>query len=786
MIDSGKLHSLFPFQKVGDAKALLIAVNPWWKRYLDRFEIVPISVPTFEEEDRWRARVEVPDRTLTMYVDLDFAMKASLSEVAGEIEKALQFSRRRFSERSEKVPEAARGEYLRIGQHMEVGSALTRKYDDSALRNPDFLYKLLSTSVVFGLDLIDRYDVHELPVTDTSWMPEMFDLPEGLPAEEYAMEMARRDGLFDDPEQGDGQGGDGEQGDSGDGLSEGQEDDSQDSSDSSQEQGTEADDPEDADHQTDEDGSADATDDGDGSGVGDESADGEREAGNGAGDSEDSPEKGEENRDGEGSGGSGEDKGAGEGDGDNGDAEDQDGKGSREGSEGQDGQSGQGDGGTGDTEGQQSEQGKPDKPQGGEMSPDSVEDNAAGEHADADSGESGGGEGLDEDNAGADYGQLNTDNGEGQGRMGGWQGAESQTGQQSASTNDVMTNEDGSAQSTGIEESNQVASSDAMTDRMSSGTTGDISQSERTSTIAEQIRQMRQEYPVLDWDAEESRPEVYDPDYIDDASVDEFEEAERTLEAAEREEADSELSEDVQVASKAVGFDPAAPLMPSDEDVVVAEEELHRTGEHWTDILTDKATGAVSSVVLRGTDDFSYAVRNPNQSLTGPILMGSITYAPTIYALFDTSFSMLALLGKVKSYLNELFEHISGSFGAEVRWFAASDDVYATGEAREFDADVFTAFAKGRRGTNFGSSLAEIIDGTFEFDGEVFEAPDVILVFSDMEVPWPQELGDEPSNVEFISVIPVENTVPMAVKVAVEMQGNPEWVYDGSRVVPMY
>lgn len=781
MIDSRTLHSMFPSQKVDDAKSLLVTVNPWWKRYLDRFEVVPISVPVHSDDgqDKWRARVSIPDTSLTMYVDLDFAMSASLPQIAGEIEKALQFSRRRFSERSQKVPEVARGEYLSIGQHMEVGSALTRKYDASSLRNPEALSKLLNSSVTFGPSLVDKYDVDELPVTDTSWMPSMFDLDEGMSAEQYAVEMARRDGLFDTPESQDTE----EEGGSGDGSSEGEQGESGGSEDSASEQETvEGTEDQDAEQSADESGEQ---------GGGEPSSDeGEESGGEEDNDSElGSPQSGSEGTGGDEN--APDDDANGDEDGGDNSTESQDATGQEDSEEDRDADSDQ-DSESGDSDDAADQQSGEDGSESGEGQQ-RESGSGAGDGSDAD----GGGEGVAEggshtppqqdspsDSTDPDsYETMHTDNGEGQGRLGGWQGHDAQTGEHDASDNDALTNEDGSAQSTGIEESNQVASSDAATDRASSGTGGDISQAQSQSSIAEQIQQMRQEFPSLDWDAEDSRPEAYDPDYTED--VDEFEEAERSLEATEREQADAELAEDVHLAAQATGFDPAAPIPPMDDDVEVATEELHRTGHHWTDVLTDMVTGAVSSVVLRGSDDFSYAVRNPNQALTGPILMGSITYAPTVYAVFDTSGSMLSALRRVRDYLYELFEDIRDTYNAEVRWFAASSDVYATGEAAEFDAEVFSAFARGGGNTDFGGSLAQIIDGSFEFVDEGFEQPDVVVCFSDMQVRWPEALQVEPE-AEFISVMPLECTVPKARKAATRVYGNPEWLYDDARLVAMY
>lgn len=752
---------LFPDEKFADAKKLLVTIKPWWKRYLDRFEPVPISVPRHDDEQQWRARVSIAEKSLTMYVDVNFAMESSLSELAGAIEHELQRSRRRFDEREEGVPEPARGEYWRIATRMEVADALSREYEHSSLSHHDLFHKLLSTSATFGPSLIEKYNVTELPVSDMTWMPEMLDLESDCSAEDYAIEMARRDGRMNDNDHSDpsDDNDDSDDANGGDGSGSGEE---SGSSESSNDNGESIDDDA-TDSSADSDSSDSADEHSDTGESASESDDASSESNNGSNDATDGDESAEnESKSDSGNAGSAEST----------DDVDENSPSDFKSS------SGSGEGGSESSSAEQ--QSEPaDQPDGHDM--DNAEDSGSSERSGDEQQENG--ESATGDNAGDDYEQMHTDNGQGQGRQGGWQGKDASGDEREHVDSDVLANEDGSATSVGIEESNQIASADGQTDRASSSTQGNISDSPHEAGIAEQIKQMKQEFPSLEWDAEKSRPEIYNPYYSDD--VDDLEAIEQQLEQREREQADEELIEDVKTASLASDFDPAAPLSPSFDDIDIADEELHRRNIHWTDYMVEIVSNTVDQQVLKGSDDYSYQHRNPNQSLTGPILMGGISYSPTIYAVFDTSGSMLRYLNAEKELLADLFQSIHENYQARVNWFSANANIYHAGESTDFDFDVAQAFSFAGGGTNFCTDLNRLVAGDFSLHGELYDEPDVIVLFSDMEFPWSGELAEGEPDVPIIRVMPAQSVLAKTKKRNMKMFNAPAWLYEPDSLVEM-
>lgn len=708
------LYAIFPKEKFDDAKKLLITVKPWWNRYLERFEPVPINVPNYDDSKDWSARISISEGTLTMYVDIRYIIEADLSHIAGSIEHELQRSRRHFAERGEKIPVEAQGEYWNIATRMEVASALHGEYESSRLSDSYSFIDFLSSKSTFGPSLVDKYDVESAPVADATWMPEDLDLDPNLSAEEYAVEIARRAGAFDKNNNEE------EQESEEDSLDS---DDQNESSDSEESGG----------------GSS------EGSSSGDEEQSKESESDDSISDAlddllSDLDEDSSTND-----------------------------------------QASQNDSHSDEDASSESESDSDDTDSENGSDSDSSELGSSDDSGDEDSDES------DSGSSGGSYEQLNTDGEEGEGRSGGWQGKEStdQSERESTSSSAIgkEDEEDGAATSTGIEESNQIASSDGRTDRASSGTEGFVSESDDAANFVEELEQMKQENPALEWDANNYQPEIYDPDYS--SEMDSIEKAELELEKQERKDADKELIEDISIASISRSFDPNSSMKPGSDDLALNEEELKRRGIHWTDLMESNIAYSLNSAIQKGSDDYSYSVRNPNQGLTGPILMGSISYSPTVYVVFDTSGSMRSYFDNEKEILNDLFTSIRESYDARVVWFAASTQVYAVGETKTFDDEVMNAFNINLGSTSFGKDLASIIDGSFSFNGEEYDQPDVMVVISDMEFQWSGSGLDNEPDIDIIRVIPKSSLLTKVRQRRQEMFHIPDWIFSEDGLVEM-
>lgn len=776
-------HSLFPRDKFEAAKALLVTIKPRYGRYLSHFEPVPIVVPVLPNdqgvEERWRASIEIPDGSLAMYIDVDFANACTLAEFAGHMERALQATRRKFAEREKRADQRTRGEHFRIGARMEVASSLASEYERSHLRNPDALRRLLADAPTFGVRRMEVWDVHGLPVTDDGWMPDTLGLARGKTAESYARALAdsaeARSQNEDETEPGDESEASGE----GSGAAGG-------SGDEGQEQ-----EPDSGEQQEGEDGESDASEESsEAEGESSERQDGESESG---AEGEDGESDGESDS---GGGERGDEEGGGSGDSDSepsesgseGDEQESDGD-QAKGGDGRDegpGQSGSDTEAGGGDQASSGESGEGSAPQ--EASIDQGDGEAPGgdgsedPRGDGDGHEQSGGDGGDStDNDG--YEQLNTDNGQGSGRRGDGLSEPKET-DRDAADGDPLKNEDGSAQSTGIDEAGQVASSDARTDR-SSDSQGNISQSNSSSELADMVHQMQQEYPSLEWQSKEFRPEFYDESAQQVEAGDPMEQLEQLLEQRERDEAELELTEDTLAAGMAMNSGPAQPMLPPPEEVEAANEDLKERNIHWTDHLQVVVGSTASSIARRGMDDFTYSIRNPNQPEIGPILMGARSYRPRLYAVVDKSGSMLPHLRSEVEVLNSLMAAMREEFDAEIIWFTGAFSLDSCGENLEMDSNLMqTIFQYAGGGTSFGDDMYRLINGEFSFEDEEFEEPDAVVVLSDMEFAWKEEWQEEPD----IPIIPV---VPLSALSASRMERNrryhhvPDWLYGSDFLIPM-
>ena len=214
-----------------------------------------------------------------------------------------------------------------------------------------------------------------------------------------------------------------------------------------------------------------------------------------------------------------------------------------------------------------------------------------------------------------------------------------------------------------------------------------------------------------------------------------------------------ELSQDVAKAMKSSrGTEPGNGLI---EILGLAEG----TGKSWESHFENAVAHTIGEFKVFGGQDLSYSVRNPNQPEFGAILMGMYDTAPTITVIMDTSYSMKSFLGhSLNTFADIVLTVVSGT-GMPVTWISVDTDVQSVGEVHSVSDinKLSTEITKGFGGTDIGHVIQNITSGDFDWKGTRLEAPDIIIVCTDCEFPWPWQDNSVP---DCDSLILVSSVLP--------------------------
>lgn len=172
----------FPWTRYRAAADYLRAIKPWWSPYLDRMNVIPITIGTPLDGNQYTAASSM-DRDLNLFIDQSFAANTPLHIVAGSIEHGIQRHVRNTWGRMEWLTRSEWNEWASIAFDLEINSSIETEFGFLELRN---VHAICSRSSIFTEKDCERWNVTEPPsLGDTGWQPEHVNLPPNLSAEEY-------------------------------------------------------------------------------------------------------------------------------------------------------------------------------------------------------------------------------------------------------------------------------------------------------------------------------------------------------------------------------------------------------------------------------------------------------------------------------------------------------------------------------------------------------------------------------------------------------------------------
>lgn len=233
-----------------------------------------------------------------------------------------------------------------------------------------------------------------------------------------------------------------------------------------------------------------------------------------------------------------------------------------------------------------------------------------------------------------------------------------------------------------------------------------------------------------------------------------------------------ELAEDVRESAKRpmFGIDPGNSIMRMTDDILKRMPNSHH------ELLRRAISSSVHTSETKGASDTSMAVRNPNQPMIGPILMGLLTYAPAMSCIIDVSGSMKRHMERSLVTFRDIVRSAAGIYGDRINWMAVDSAVVNMGSASNVTMDTVHQISMGFGGTVLKNTMMDLAHGTFKWEGKRLPRQDVVIVLTDCQFRWPwREEGEKPpSKTKFIIVAPPGLT---------ESSSIPGWAHNRPHVI---
>lgn len=170
----------FPWDRLQAAQKLLYAIKPWWARFGGRMKIVPIDIPAPPGEKY--GGITSTDADMNLYIDSSFVASSPIEEIAGAVEKELQYHVRDAWRRLLWLSEEDYSRYFNICMDLEINSVINRE----STAPSDVVSWILDRSSVFTSEMASKWMVRGAPsIMHKSWLPELLGMPDGLSAEQY-------------------------------------------------------------------------------------------------------------------------------------------------------------------------------------------------------------------------------------------------------------------------------------------------------------------------------------------------------------------------------------------------------------------------------------------------------------------------------------------------------------------------------------------------------------------------------------------------------------------------
>ena len=175
--------------------------------------------------------------------------------------------------------------------------------------------------------------------------------------------------------------------------------------------------------------------------------------------------------------------------------------------------------------------------------------------------------------------------------------------------------------------------------------------------------------------------------------------------------------------------------------------------------LLNKTTG---KAMLSGMTDLSFSKRNPNQQENSPLMMGLITYPPTVNIIIDASPSMRPDKEKVLSEFISIVSHFYLTYGEPIGIIVADNGIKyykrAATVSKHVKKVVGRTYLGGSRGTGsgdgFGDTMKKVMRGKARNKGGWIPKADITIIFTDGGFDWPYSNNSRlPSSVGEVIIV---------------------------------
>lgn len=288
---------------------------------------------------------------------------------------------------------------------------------------------------------------------------------------------------------------------------------------------------------------------------------------------------------------------------------------------------------------------------------------------------------------------------------------------------------------------------------------------ETHETVAERVKNETESSAVKSWEAETPEPEEYHEEY----------------EPMDNDDIDSMLGSMMDSISDSnngmTAIKPGMNLMTLQRkyEEMNNDKILKRMGRELSSIANRATT--------QGSDDFTYAKRNPNQQPIGPIFMGTQSYSPKAVLIMDVSASMMAFFAANYKKMSETCKDYLLKYCDEIYWATVDHKIIFQGTSKDMVRNPMDKYNHGFGVTDIAPVIQDIDKGRYEHNGRRLGKVDLIILASDCIFDW-SLLGDKKIKTPMLTVSPYSIEEMKSLKTP--YANAPDWVLNERRYFHLY
>lgn len=172
---------------------------------------------------------------------------------------------------------------------------------------------------------------------------------------------------------------------------------------------------------------------------------------------------------------------------------------------------------------------------------------------------------------------------------------------------------------------------------------------------------------------------------------------------------------------------------------------LRRPKMSWKKVLPAILQTTTGKSMQSGMTDLSFAKRNPNQQENMPLMMGLITYPPTVNVIIDASPSMSLFKDKILGECISIVSHFFMNYGEPIGLIVADNSIKYYKKTSSVGPAIKKKIARtyhggsmgSGQGDGFGETLKKVLRGKAIHKGNRIPKADITIVVTDGGFDWP-------------------------------------------------